>query len=147
MVVKPKLLVSVITLGEIEWGHRDATEPNPSAQAAYFKFVSEKLPTSLDVSPNVAKVYGELRGRLFRKYARKPQRKKGMLPEELIEQVTARSLGIQENDLWICAQAIAHGMVLVTNDRMTRIREVAIGMAPPLFVQNWTEPNSATIPP
>jgi hypothetical protein len=38
---------------------------------------------------------------------------------------------IQENDLWLCAQAVAHGMVLVANDRMTQIRTVATGMTTP----------------
>jgi predicted nucleic acid-binding protein len=145
--IKPRPLVSVITLGEIEWGHRDAADPDPTKQTACFKFVHEQLPGPLEVSPDAARFYGELRARLFSKYAPKPLRKKAMLPEDLIDQVTARSLGIQENDLWLCAQAVAHGMVLVTNDRMTRIREVASDLKLDLIIQNWTVPNSAAIPP
>lgn len=143
--VKPKLLVSVVTLGEIEFGHRDAPHPDPTAQAAYIRFVQEELPNPFELSLDATAAYGDLRSRLFNKYAPKAQRKKGMLPEELIDLITAKSLGIQENDLWLCAQAIAHGMVLVTNDSMTRIREVSAGMNPPLFVQNWTMAGVARI--
>jgi hypothetical protein len=48
-VVKPRLLVSVVTLGEIEFGHRVALAPNPAAQAAYMKFVREERPESLEL--------------------------------------------------------------------------------------------------
>ena len=60
-----------------------------------------------------------------------------MRPEQLIDPITSRELGIQENDLWLCAQAVAHDMVLVTNDTMRRIREVSQGMQPALLIQNW----------
>ncbi|MFN0010191.1 MAG: PIN domain-containing protein [Phycisphaerales bacterium] len=146
MEVKPRLLVSVVTLGEIEFGHRVALAPNPTAQAAYMKFLREELPESFDVSRDAAAAYGELRARLFNKHAPGDKRKPKMLPEQLVDPATAKALGIQENDLWISAQAMAHGMVLVTNDRMTRIREVAVGMNLPLLIQNWTKPNDASIP-
>ncbi len=144
--VKPRLLVSVVTLGEIEFGHEVALAPNPAAQAAYMKFVQEELPESFEVSPDAATAYGELRARLFNKYAPGDKRKPKMLPEQLVDPATAKELGIQENDLWIAAQAMAHGMVLVTNDRMTRIREVAASMSTPLLTQNWTQPTAAQIP-
>ncbi len=143
--VKPRLLVSVVTLGEIEFGHRVALVPNAAAQAAYLKLVREELPESLEVSSDAAATYGELRARLFNKYAPGEKRKPKMLPEQLVDPATAKELGIQENDLWIAAQAMAHGMVLVTNDRMTRIREVAAGMSTPLLTQNWTQRGTAQI--
>lgn len=143
--LKPRLLVSVVTLGEIEFGHRVALAPNPAAQAAYMKFVREELPESFEVSSDAATAYGELRARLFNKYAPGDKRKPKMLPEQLVDPATAKEIGIQENDLWIAAQAIAHGMVLVTNDRMTRIREAAAGMSMPLFTQNWTQSGTASI--
>lgn len=146
LVIKPKLLASVVTLGEIEFGHRVALAPNPASQAAYMQFVREELPEPFEVSPDAATAYGELRARLFNKYAPGDKRKPKMLPEQLVDPATARELGIQENDLWIAAQAMAHGMVLVTNDRMARIREVAAGMSMPLLTQNWTTPNTASIP-
>jgi predicted nucleic acid-binding protein len=52
----------------------------------------------------------------------------------LIDPVTSRELGIQENDLWIAAQALEYNLVLVTNDKMDRIRDVCED----LQVENWT---------
>jgi len=144
--VKPKLLVSVVTRGEIEFGHRVGLVPNPAAQAAYVKFVVDELPEPFELSPDAAAAYGELRSRLFNKYAPGDKRKPKMLREQLTDPATAKELGIQENDLWLCAQAVAHGMVLVTNDRMTRLREVAAGMSSSLLIQNWTKLDEASVP-
>lgn len=139
---KPKLLVSVITLGEIEFGHR----VNPSRNLdEYLRFVSEQLPERLEVTADAATVFGELRKLLFNKYAPGEKRKPKMRPEQLIDPITSKELGIQENDLWLCAQAIGHEMVLVTNDGMCRIREVSQGMQPLLLIQNWTVPDSVKI--
>lgn len=142
--IKPKLLVSVVTLGEIEFGHRVALAPDPAAQAAYIKFVQEELPGPFELSADAAAAYGDLRTRLFNKYAPGDKRKPKMCPEQLVDPASAKELGIQENDLWICAQAVAHGMVLVTNDRMSRIRDVASGMNSELLIQNWTMPGTAS---
>lgn len=147
LTIKPKLLVSVVSLGEIEFGHRVAFKKNIPAQTAYTKFLREELPESFEVSHDAALVYGELRAGLFSKYAPGDKRKPKMLPEQLVDPATAKELGIQENDLWICAQAIAHGMVLVSNDRMTRIKEIANVIQMPLILQNWTQFNTAKIPP
>ncbi len=142
---KPRLLVSVITLGEIEFGYRVNPTLDPANRREYLAFVSEKFPAHWEVMEDATLVFGELRARLFDKYAPKEKRKPGMRPEQLIDPTTSKELGIQENDLWLCAQAIAHGMVLVTNDKMRRIREVSKGMQPALRIQNWARPNAARI--
>ena len=46
-------------------------------------------------------------------------------PESCYDRVTGQELGIDENDLWIAAQSIAHNLVLVSNDRMLKIRTAA----------------------
>jgi len=51
----------------------------------------------------------------------------------LVDPVTAKVLGIQENDLWIAAQAIERNLILVTNDGMSRIREIASE----LRIEDW----------
>jgi predicted nucleic acid-binding protein len=51
----------------------------------------------------------------------------------LIDPVTSRELGIQENDLWIAAQALEYNLVLVRNDKMDRIRDAC----EELQVENW----------
>jgi len=142
---KPRLVVSVITLGEIEFGHRVNLPPDPNVQAEYLKFVGEQFPVRLEVIEDATAVFGELRKRLFDKYAPGEKRKPKMRPEQLIDPITSKELGIQENDLWLCAQAVAHSMVLVTNDAMRRIREVSQGMQPLLLIQDWTIPNAAKV--
>jgi len=142
---QPRLLVSVITLGEIEFGHRVASSPHAEAQADYLSFVNEQLPGCWEVTEAAAAVFGELRKRLFDRYAPSERRRPKMRPEQLIDPITSKELGIQENDLWLCAQAIGHDMVLVTNDGMRRIREVSQGMQPLLLLQNWAIPNTARV--
>ncbi len=142
---QPHLLISVISLGEIEYGHRVNSPSRQSANKEYLKFLTEQLPDRLDVTEDVAPVFGEFRKRLFDQYAPGEKRRPGMRPEQLIEPIASKELGIQENDLWLCAQAAAYGMVLVTNDAMRRIREVSQGVEPPLFIQNWAVPNAAKL--
>ena len=90
--------------------------------------------------------FGELRTRLFDEYAPGDKRKPKMRPEQLVDPITSKELGIQENDLWLCMRRLsAHDMVLVTNDAMCRIREVSQGMQPGLLIQNWTIPDTARI--
>ena len=145
MEVQPKLLVSVISLGEIEYGHRVAHAPNPAIQTEYTEFVARELPDALELLKDATEIYGELRARLFNKFAPGEKRRRKMRPEQLIDPITSKGLEIQENDLWLSAQAMAHGMALVSNDRMTRIREVARGMNVQLLIQNWTSENTAQI--
>jgi predicted nucleic acid-binding protein len=144
---KPRLLVSVVTLGEIEYGHRYSPTPDTIVQQAYLKFVNSELPDYLEITKDATVAYGELRSRLFNKFAPPEKRKKLKLPEQLTDPATAKELGIQENDLWLCAQAIAHQMVLVTNDRMTRLRDVAADMSLRPLLQDWTIQGSAKIDP
>ena len=69
----------------------------------------------------------------FEKYAPNVKRRRGLRPEQLIDPVTSQELGIQENDLWIAAQALEYNLVLVTNDKMERIRDVC----EELQIENW----------
>ena len=142
---QPRLLVSVITLGEIEFGHRVQREEHAPEQAAYLRFVGEQLPDRLELTEDAGSAYGEIRSRLFKKYAPRELRKPKRRPEQLVDPVDSLNLQIQENDLWLCAQAVGHAMVLVSNDAMNPIRKAAEGMSPPLLVQNWTIDGAVTL--
>ena len=56
-----RLLVSIVTLGEIEYGHRVAHAPDPAKQAAYANFVGTQCPVALEMTKHVAEQYGEMR--------------------------------------------------------------------------------------
>lgn len=130
------MMISAITLGEIEYGHRALGESgDPEQERDFLEFVQKRLPTILNVERHTRIAYGSLRARLFEKYAPKDRRKKGLRPEQLIDPTTAKELGIQENDLWIAAQALEHNLVLVSHDKMTRLRKVA----EELRVQDWAK--------
>lgn len=73
---------------------------------------------------------------MFERFAPNDKKRKGLRPEQLCDPVTSLELGIQENDLWIVAQAITYGLVLVTNDKLKRISEV---ISDELHIENWTE--------
>ena len=64
----------------------------------------------------------------------------GRRPDQITDRVTATRLGIDENDLWIAAQAVQYNLALVTNDGMARIRAVLSELAPSLHIENWTKP-------
>lgn len=128
------LHVSAISLGEVEYGHRILGEQGDSEQeAAFNRFILERLPVVLPVEKHTRESYGSLRARLFDRFAPKARRKKKLRPEQLTDPATGLALGIDENDLWIAAQALEHNLVLVTHDSMNRIREAA----PELRVEDW----------
>jgi predicted nucleic acid-binding protein len=130
------VLVSAIVLGEQEYGGKlRAPSAIPLPRIDEIRKVSPKI---LDVTRHVAPYYGRLRALLFRRFSPRNKRDLPMAkwPEDLRDLATARELGIQENDLWLAAQAMAYSCVLVTGDRMKHIRDV---VAPDeLTVENWT---------
>jgi len=129
------LLASVISLGEIAFGHAITAAPDPAQQAAFSKFLQENFPFPLAVTRFTVEYYSRLRAALFRKYP--PRGKKQRRPEQYFDPITSEELGIDENDLWIASQACERTLVLVTHDKMCRIRDVAAQL---LTVENWTDP-------
>lgn len=133
-----RLFVSTVTLGEVEYGHRSATTPDPAKQAEYAKFIREQCPVPLDITPHVAEEYGRMRGWLFNTCSPNILRTKAKRAEQLVFPATGQELGIDENDLWIAAQAMTHSLVLVTNDRKGNFGKVLSEFAASLRVENWT---------
>ncbi|HEX4952396.1 MAG TPA: PIN domain-containing protein [Thermoanaerobaculia bacterium] len=131
------LAISAITLGEVEYGHRAlGSYGDPAEEAQFNDFISSRLPTVLNVGKHTRGPYGLLRALLFERFAPKDRRKKGLRPEELLDPTSGKELGIQENDLWIAAQALELNLVLVTNDKMQRLREVGTE----LRIESWATP-------
>jgi tRNA(fMet)-specific endonuclease VapC len=127
--------ISIITWGEVAHGY-NVVGPE-SLQSEYLQFIKAKGPKTFNIDMHTALKYGQLRAMLFEKYAPKKKRKKNLRPEQAIDPVTAKELGIDENDLWIAAQAITRNLTLVTNDKLKRIREVAKVAGDDLDIKNW----------
>lgn len=129
-----RLGISFITLGEIDYGYNVMTKKERSREREFRVFISSKKPWTPQIDKHVVKEYGKLRADLFESYAPKDKKRKGLRPCQLVDPVTSLELGIQENDIWIAAQAISRNLTLVTNDAMGRIRKVA-GQS--LHIDNW----------
>ncbi|MDD4891228.1 MAG: hypothetical protein PHU85_15005 [Phycisphaerae bacterium] len=133
----PRLFVSVITIGEIEYGHRVTTTPDIRQQAASRSFVQEQCPQSLGIDRHVTGAYGELRAWLFNNCGPKEKRTKVKRPEQLVYPSSGRELGIDENDIWIAAQAMTFKLVLVTHDSRGNFGRLLSHFSSSLVVEDW----------
>jgi predicted nucleic acid-binding protein len=128
------IYISVITLAEIEYGLRVA----PSIDIERQKKVRARMGefAILPFDRHVVESYAKLRSRLFVKHGGKD--KQGRLRDKVVPDLWERTpdklLGIQENDLWQASLAVERNLVLVTNDRMSRIVEVA---GNDLRIESW----------
>jgi len=116
--------VSVVALAELDYGVCLASAlgkgklPNLEAM-----FVQAKSYAVLDITHHTASVYAELKARIALKYLASTLRKdRPKYIEEWVDKTTGRELKIDENDVWMCAQAKERDLVFVTADRrMQRI--------------------------
>jgi len=86
---------------------------------------------------DVAEQYGELRAWLFNNCGPKVKKAKIKRAEELVNPTTGRELGIDENDIWIAAQAKTHNFVLVTHDSNGNFGKLLKQFAPVLKIEDW----------
>ena len=131
------LYVSAITLGEIQYGHALDPTGEGTKRTEFLKFVREELPQVLNVSHHTGEPYGRVRARLVEKVPPPGGWGKRRRAEQMYDPVAGRELGIDENDLWIVAQAIERNLILVTNDKMKRIREAVADLYPASQIDNW----------
>ncbi len=67
---KPRLMVSVVSLGEIQFGHNvQVGEHSTKYYHAKLGFLRESQLEALDVTEDAVVAYGEIRARLFGKFA------------------------------------------------------------------------------
>lgn len=113
-----QLYMSVISRGEIEFGHSNITSL-PAEQAAFHKWIRERFSDcELCVSPYAGEIYGNCKRRLF-----DITDKKGKYTE-CREDKLGQKCGIDENDLWLVAQATEKNLVLITLDKMAKLKEI-----------------------
>jgi len=118
--------MSVVTLGEIEYGWQWRSSAKNGLTIACRKFIKVENPQLFKVGRHVAVEYGRLKAILCDRYMPESERGKACRSEQLIDPITLETLGADENGLWITAEAIVENSVLITNDKLTRIREVAM---------------------
>ena len=130
------LMTSAIVLGELEAGCRLASKDKQAALKELPRFLRTRLPRVLAVARATATTYGDLKARLF-PYAPKKGRRQ-LAGSQLAKPIRPKSLGADDNDLWLAAQALERNIVLVTHDAINRIRTIA----PELRVEDWAASSS-----
>jgi tRNA(fMet)-specific endonuclease VapC len=126
--------VSRVTIAEIEYGYKLYVSRQPDrrnkAEEAMKAYKSIK-----EIGKNTTGPYSDIRAALFTLFApRDPKdRIKSVRPERLTDKTSGVALGIQENDLWIAASAVEYNLDLVTDDRMSRIKDAW----PALRIVKW----------
>lgn len=130
------LFLSIVTLGEVEFGHR-IENPLAPANVGFSEFIADQFPEPLEIRRSTIEYYGEIRARLFEKFAPKGsdgKRRRGLRVAQLNEPMTDHALGVDENDVWIAAHALEYDLTLVTHDKMCHIRDVTSDL---LRIQDW----------
>ncbi len=130
--------ISIVVLGEIEYGLKIAPQMDENRQNEVRRQMAG-FPLVLDMDKHTVEPYSDLRAALFENYSPKDRRGRmtAKWPEDLWERTTAKQLGVQENDIWIAAQAIQYNLVLITGDHMRRLEEVSRTLPYPLQLASW----------
>lgn len=116
--------VSTVALAELGFGTRLAAVIGKGNLPALDAILAEaRTYAVLDLTHHTANAYADLKARVAQKYLAKALRKdRPKYIEEWVDKATGKKLGIDENDLWMCAQAKERDLVFVTADaRMKRI--------------------------
>jgi len=137
-VLSSPVLISTVVLAEVEYGLKIAPKMDMNRQNDVRNEMA-KFPLVLDIDRHTITPYSDLRSELFKKYSPKKQRGKltAKWPEDLFDRTSAKELGVQENDIWIAAQAIQYNLILVTGDHMLRLAEVSHKLEYPLQIARW----------
>ena len=130
------LLVSVITIAELEYGIRLAEFHNSSHLPELRERVTRiKSHGQLPVTHHTSDVYAGLKFKLAQTRIRPGKKKMPRFLEDWADRGSGKVLQIDENDLWICAQTKERDLTLITTDTDFRAFEAADRDIRILFVQ------------
>jgi predicted nucleic acid-binding protein len=113
------VLLPVMAIAEIEFGMAKAPNIVPQKRVELRSFFAQY--THLPIDDGTIIPYSLIRAELWRLFA--PPKKKR--PEDLLDKVTGKELGIDEPDLLIASVALEYNLILVTHDSMQRIKEAS----------------------
>lgn len=117
--------VSVVAMAELQLG----AELAAALGKGDLTQLKKKIRTAseyaeLDITDHTAAAYAKLKASLAVKYlASTLRRDRPKYLENWIDQATGKALGVDENDLWMCAQAKERDLVFVTTDK--KIQRIA----------------------
>ena len=118
------LFLSTISLAELEFGVQLARRFGAGGLPTLEKMLKDahSYPV-LEVTHHTSVAYAELKANLAHTYLADATRKnRRRWIEDWVDKTSGKKLQVDENDLWICAQAKERALVVVTTDRrMKRI--------------------------
>lgn len=120
------VFLSAISLAELGFGVNLAESFGHNRLPALKETIAEaRQYRVLDVSHHTAAAYADLKAALARKYlANASAQGRPRWIEDWVDKTTGKKLQIDENDLWMCAQAKERNFVVCTADRrMARISD------------------------
>lgn len=118
--------VSAISIGEIRTGVVSVQRIHGRTPVYATKVLAEAQARSLLlINAHVAEAYGDLKAAMVSKFMPKSSRSKSPAHlEDWIDHATGKRLGINENDLWICAQGFERDLHVITCDTdFARVQE------------------------
>ena len=118
--------VSAVSIGEIRTGVASVKNihgrtPIHASQV----LAAAQARTLLSINTQVAVTYGDLKAAMVSTFMAKASKNKSPAHlEDWIDHATGKRLGINENDLWICAQGFERDLHVLTCDGdFTRVRD------------------------
>jgi predicted nucleic acid-binding protein len=121
------IFVSAATLAELVWGNAITTTTDSERRKQFKAFVMQELwPYRLGITGTTSLEYAEILERVWRKTP--PKTANTRTDHRLLE------LGVDINDVWMVATAMERNLTLLTQDKMTHIREVV----PEVVFEDWT---------
>jgi tRNA(fMet)-specific endonuclease VapC len=118
--------ISVVALAELMFGADLAGAIGRGDLPALRRMIDQaRAYAVLDLSHHTAAAYAALKVGLATKYLANVLRSaRPKYVEDWVDKATGKALGVDENDLWMCAQAKERDLILVTADaRMKRIAD------------------------
>ncbi len=108
--------ISVVSLAELSFGVELAASLGKGNLPALQEIIRQARGYAvLDLSTHTAIAYAELKAKIASKYLHKVLRRdRPKYIEEWADKATGKALGIDENDLWMCAQAKERDLIFVT---------------------------------
>lgn len=118
--------ISVVALAELMFGADLAGAIGRGELSSLRRMIDQaRAYAILDLSHHTAAAYAALKTELATKYlANVLRRDRPRYVEDWVDKATGKALSVDENDLWMCAQAKERDLIFVTADaRMKRIED------------------------
>jgi tRNA(fMet)-specific endonuclease VapC len=110
--------VSAVSIGEIRTGVASVQRSHGRTPVHATQVLAAAQARSLlTINTHVAETYGDLKAAMVSRFM--PRASKNKSPshlEDWIDHATGKRLGINENDLWICAQGFERELHIITCD-------------------------------